>query len=285
MIKTGITKEIYVSYREITQEVTKKLNTFFQNDDVVKSPDKFIEIIPPEFNAELRITSKLCLNRMKLDGKTEYVLKTPINELEKHEFVFMVMDMFQNSEMMLLAEEVMSYVGFPEKKIVFDRMYEDKYQPLYGYNGSVLAKLRSYYWVDNSEKPIGVINNMYINTKKGDNGLNDINEQNYRLLDGYKTYSIFHDDLLRELNKGIPTELASTHITNQYSYTYPCYNVHIINAPFPLYVPRLRREQHPTGVLNIGIPIDVDGVERFDISCDMVNVRDHHEILDMKFLA
>lgn len=284
MISTGITREICVSYREIGYESIGKLNTFFQNDDVVKSPDKFIEIIPPQINKDLRTEVKLCLNRMKLEGYTDYVLKTQINDLERHEFVFMVVDMFQNSEMMLLADEVLSYVGYPEKKIVFDRMYEDVYHPLYGYNGTILAKLRTYYWVDNSDKPVGVINNMYIDTKNGDNvdSIYGVSLDRFMLMNGYKTHSTLHDDLLRTLNEGLPKRLVSKYITNKYGYTYPCHNVHIINVPFPPYITKLRRERRPTGVPDIGIPIGIDGTERFDVICEDINTDDHIGVLDIK---
>ena len=56
-------------------------------------------------------TVKCCLVEMKRNGMTEYVSRTPLNDLTQPQFVFMVLDMMKNCAMQLLAEEVMSYVG------------------------------------------------------------------------------------------------------------------------------------------------------------------------------
>jgi chromosome segregation ATPase len=42
---------------------------------------------------------------------TEYVARTPLNDLTQPQFVFMVLDMMKNCTMRALAERIMSYVG------------------------------------------------------------------------------------------------------------------------------------------------------------------------------
>ena len=56
-------------------------------------------------------TAKCCLVEMKRNGMTEYVARTPLNDLTQPQFVFMVLDMMKNCAMEPLAEELMSYVA------------------------------------------------------------------------------------------------------------------------------------------------------------------------------
>ena len=42
---------------------------------------------------------------------TEYVARTPLNDLTQPQFAFMVLDMMKNCAMQPLAEQIMSYVG------------------------------------------------------------------------------------------------------------------------------------------------------------------------------
>ena len=58
-----------------------------------------------------QITTKCCLVEMKRNGMTEYVARTPLNDLTQPQFVFMVLDMMKNCAMEPLAEELMSYVA------------------------------------------------------------------------------------------------------------------------------------------------------------------------------
>ena len=58
-----------------------------------------------------QITAKCCLVAMKRNGMTEYVARTPLNDLTQPQFVFMVLDMMKNCAMQPLAEQTMSYVG------------------------------------------------------------------------------------------------------------------------------------------------------------------------------
>ena len=58
-----------------------------------------------------QITAKCCLVAMKRNGMTEYVSRTPLNDLTQPQFVFMVLDMMKNCAMQPLAELILSYVG------------------------------------------------------------------------------------------------------------------------------------------------------------------------------
>ena len=58
-----------------------------------------------------QIMAKCCLVAMKRNGMTEYVARTPLNDLTQPQFVFMVLDMMKNCAMEPLADEIMSYVG------------------------------------------------------------------------------------------------------------------------------------------------------------------------------
>ena len=58
-----------------------------------------------------QITAKCCLVAMKQNGMTEYVARTPLNDLTQPQFVFMVLDMMKNCAMQPLAERIISYVG------------------------------------------------------------------------------------------------------------------------------------------------------------------------------
>ena len=58
-----------------------------------------------------QITAKCCLVTMKRNGMTEYVARTPLNDLTQPQFVFMVLDMMKNCAMQPLVELILSYVG------------------------------------------------------------------------------------------------------------------------------------------------------------------------------
>ena len=58
-----------------------------------------------------QITAKCCLVEMKRNGMTQYVARTPLNDLTQPQFVFMVLDMMKNCMMHALAERILSYVG------------------------------------------------------------------------------------------------------------------------------------------------------------------------------
>ena len=64
---------------------------------------------------ELQIAAKMCMTRMKQRGITERVLRTPLNELSKEEFVFRVVDEMVNCAWKAQADYIMSLVG-PERK-------------------------------------------------------------------------------------------------------------------------------------------------------------------------
>jgi hypothetical protein len=63
---------------------------------------------------ELQIAAKICMTRMKQQGITDRVLRTPLNELSKKEFVFRVVDEMVNCEWKAQADYIMSLVG-PER--------------------------------------------------------------------------------------------------------------------------------------------------------------------------
>ena len=60
---------------------------------------------------ENQITVKLCLVRLKSEGMTDFVARTPLNDLTREQFVFMTLDNMQNRAMQPLAEEIVSHVG------------------------------------------------------------------------------------------------------------------------------------------------------------------------------
>ena len=64
---------------------------------------------------ELQVTAKMCMTRMKQQGITDRVLRTPLNELSKEEFVFRVVDEMVNCAWKAQADYIMSLVG-PERK-------------------------------------------------------------------------------------------------------------------------------------------------------------------------
>jgi hypothetical protein len=63
---------------------------------------------------ELQVTAKMCMTRMKQQGITDRVLRTPLNELSKEEFVFRVVDEMVNCEWKAQADYIMSLAG-PER--------------------------------------------------------------------------------------------------------------------------------------------------------------------------
>ena len=63
---------------------------------------------------ELQVTAKMCMTRMKQQGITDRVLRTPLNELSKEEFVFRVVDEMVNCAWKAQADYIMSLVG-PER--------------------------------------------------------------------------------------------------------------------------------------------------------------------------
>ena len=58
---------------------------------------------------------KLSIQQMKNDGMYDNIVETPINELPKPLFVFKVIEMMTSCGMKLLADELISYVGFGDK--------------------------------------------------------------------------------------------------------------------------------------------------------------------------
>jgi RNase P/RNase MRP subunit p29 len=64
---------------------------------------------------DLQITTKMCVTRMKQQGITKRVLKTPLNKLSKSEFVFRVLDEMVNCKWKAQAEYIISLIGPYEK--------------------------------------------------------------------------------------------------------------------------------------------------------------------------
>ena len=60
---------------------------------------------------ENQLTLKLACNRVKQEGMTEFVARTEINDLTPPQFVYMILDLFQNSMRHELAEFICSCVG------------------------------------------------------------------------------------------------------------------------------------------------------------------------------
>lgn len=58
-----------------------------------------------------QLTVKLCLIEMKRQGMTDFVASRADNELTTPQFVFRVLDLFVNSGMKIIAEDIVSYVG------------------------------------------------------------------------------------------------------------------------------------------------------------------------------
>jgi hypothetical protein len=61
-------------------------------------------------NETLQITTKCCLTKMKNDGITPRILATPMNDLTEPEFIFRVLDEFQNCGWFGLGDEVVARV-------------------------------------------------------------------------------------------------------------------------------------------------------------------------------
>ena len=58
-----------------------------------------------------QLTVKCCMVRLKEQGMTVIVARTPHNEQTPSQFVYELLDMMVNSEMKAMAEDIISYVG------------------------------------------------------------------------------------------------------------------------------------------------------------------------------
>ena len=278
---TGIRKKICVSYNKINDEETLT-QLSYHNNMRAKDYTEYIQLIPPSINKELQITTKLCLNNMKVNGMTDVVLSKPINQLPTNEFIFMILDLFQNCEMMLLAEYIIDCIGYPETEITFERVYEDKYRALYNFNHKIKVKLRTYFWLQIDGKPIIAVNNMDLDTKNGKN-LHLDDHQDYFLQDGYETHSDYYKDLMRELNSDLPFELRGRYLINNLDEIKIVeYGICVLNSPLPKFLVKFIRSKYLSGVDDLGIPLNKFGRERPEIKTCNINPYVHSDILDIK---
>lgn len=58
-----------------------------------------------------QVTFKCCMIKWKRQGMTEYVSRTPVNDLTQLQFVFLLLDNMVNCEMKLMAEDIISFIG------------------------------------------------------------------------------------------------------------------------------------------------------------------------------
>jgi len=78
--------------------------------DILNNESKLIQINNQTVKNQTSV--KLCINSLKEAGAYESAIRgTPINELTKPMFVFMVIEMMVSCEMKPLADELVSYVG------------------------------------------------------------------------------------------------------------------------------------------------------------------------------
>ncbi len=59
----------------------------------------------------MQLAVKCSMVHLKKSGMTEHVAARPISELTREEFVFMLLDKLVNSEMKMMADDILSYVG------------------------------------------------------------------------------------------------------------------------------------------------------------------------------
>ena len=159
---------------------------------------EYLELIPDDSD-ELRIQVKLSVNRM---FTYRHEIPKEINKMNPHEFVFMVLDMFQNCEMKPLSEEVVSYVGCPTTKFDFELVYEDT-----RFYHTELIIMRKYMWqqVDSNYN----IESCY--TRKGFN---------------------YGNQLLKILNRKIPKIKTARSIINRYGKTATIGNLTLQRASY-----------------------------------------------------
>lgn len=298
MFRTGIVKQVEAIYRPVDENDVKytKCNYFIDKNESLNDVVDYrnsIMLLPPRANEDTRVLVKLCLNAMKQKpGMTEYAMREDINSLTPGEFVFMILDKFQNSEMMLLAEEIISYVGcYPKIKISFERVYSDYYREVANYHNRVKVKLRTYYWRQLDDTPtIFAINNMELDTRNGNN-VEKINGEPldyYRLLNGYEKYSYYSLDLFNELNDGATDDVMACRFIRSnlklgvdvLSYWYN-QQIPELHTPLPKWLAKLRRGGTMVGADNVGIPIGIHGEERPDIDPSNINPFIHEGVLDM----
>ena len=226
MIRTGITKTINASFD------TRESGTFgrkFENYGAYLTGNI-------NNNDELRTTVKLCIDRLHRIGMTNVVSYKKTNSLSKDEFVYKVVDMFQNCGMEPLAEQVVDYVG-NSSPFTFELVYYDNYYSVSNTRDDIWIKLRTYYWIQTSNICI-----------------NQIDDTNDRI--NYNAVTL-GEKFLEQLNEGIPKTRKGRTIHN-----YLDENVLIPSC-------RLTRMNAYMGPPDAGIPVGLDGedLDIFSIEC------------------
>jgi len=244
MFHTGITKSIQVSYKNV-----KKGDTFgFPYFDELPV-DGICLMGDNNQNGLLRNTVKMCINRLHTIGMTNVVsTKESYDEkLTTDEFIYKVLDMFQNCEMKPLAEELVDYIG-DSGKFSFELVYNDEYYPVdNNYHGNhIYIKLRKYYWVQ-------VDNALIVGIDFKFNPL----DYNQRTLG---------ERILEQLNDGLPKSRKGRTIHNYF------------DKPVYIDPPRLRRSYRYIGPPNCGIPVGLDG-EDLDI-LSIEDMPDYYDVCD-----
>ena len=227
MNRTGIIKAIHASYTN----VKKGDNVGYPYIDKVAVDGVYITG-DNNNNDVLRNTVKLCINRLHKIGMTNIVsIKEENNiKLTKDEFIYKVLDMFQNCGMNLLAEEVIDYIG-DTRKFTFELVYKDDYYPVENHiqNYHIYIKLRQYYWTQ--------VDNALINGSK------------YIFNPNYYSKLSLGERMLEQLNEGVPNVRKGRSIHNY------------LDDPIYLEPPRLRRTNRYTGPPDYGVPVGLDGKE------------------------
>jgi hypothetical protein len=236
MFRTGIKKAIQASYKNV------------KKGDTIGYP--IIDELPfdgvylmgdTDNNQLLRDTVKLCVNRLHKIGMTNVInAKESKNiKLNTDEFVYKVLDMFQNCGMNSLAEEVVEYVG-NTSKFTFELVYKDNYHQVdNNYNPNyIYIKLRTYYWI------------------QVDNTL--IMGSDFKF--SYSELSL-GERLLKTLNNGLPNSRRARTIHNY------------LDESIYMDPPRLRRINRYTGPPDYGVPVGLDGQE---LDIYSIELMDHY---------